>query len=376
MRPRQPTVPRRILVVKLAGLGDVLTATPALRALRWTFPEAHIAVLATPSTGVALRGLDSLDEVIPFDKLAFDRPADALRGLPRALDLGRELRAGRWDVLVLLHHLTTPFGIAKYAALALSSGAPVRVGLDNGRGRWFLTQGAPDNGFGWCHEADYSLSVVGQLGARHPGTPRLELVIGPEDERWAAARWGELSVPSAVLLVPGSGAFSLARRWAPQRFVAVGRALSEQPGRHLTPLVLGGVAADEQALARDVAQALGPAARMVPPAPTPQALGALLRRCQVVVANDSGPVHVATAVGTPVVAIFGPSNHRAWGPYPPGEPRNQVAREPVVCAPCIHRGHSFGTPAGCPARTCLAILEPETVLAAAHRALGRQTATA
>jgi ADP-heptose:LPS heptosyltransferase len=89
----------------------------------------------------------------------------------------------------------------------------------------------------------------------------------------------------------------------------------------------------------------------------------------VLVANDSGPVHLATSVGTPVVAIFGPTNARAWRPYPPDDPRHQVVREQLACSPCIWRGHDFGTPQGCPARTCLAILEPSSVVAAAERAL-------
>jgi ADP-heptose:LPS heptosyltransferase len=79
-------------------------------------------------------------------------------------------------------------------------------------------------------------------------------------------------------------------------------------------------------------------------------------------------------VDTPVVAVFGPSNDRAWGPYPAGDPRHQVVREQVACAPCIHRGHRFGTPQGCRARTCLAILEPSAVLSAAERALGAAVA--
>jgi len=82
----------------------------------------------------ALRGLDSCDEVMLFDKFAFDRPADALRSLPSAVRLAVDLRAGDWDTLVLLHHLTTPLGIAKYAALSLGSGAARRIGLDHGRG--------------------------------------------------------------------------------------------------------------------------------------------------------------------------------------------------------------------------------------------------
>lgn len=352
---------RRILVVKLATLGDVLIATPALRALRASLPGAHIGILTTPASGAALRGLDSVDEVLTFDKFAFDRPADAAKNVSDAMKLAGQLRGGRWDAVVLLHHLTTRFGIAKYAALALGSGAPMRVGLDNGRGRWFLTHSAVDRGFGHKHEVDYWLDVVALLGARHPSEPRLELCIAPDDDGWAERH----SVADAVLLGPGSGAYSTARRWAPERFVGVAQSLRM---RGLQPLVLGGLGDDEQRLAKQIATALD--APTVPPAPSPQALGALIRRCRLLVANDSGPVHIATAVGTPVVAIFGPSNDRAWGPYPTTDQRHQIAREVVACAPCIHRGHDFGTPQGCPARTCLAILEVPHVLAAAERALG------
>jgi heptosyltransferase-2 len=359
--------PRRILVVKLASLGDVLTATPALRALRTTFRDAHIGVLTTPASATALCGLDTFDQVLTFEKLAFDRASDAVRSLPGALALATELRAGDWDTLVRLHHLTTPFGVAKYAALSLGSGAQQRVGLDNGRGRWFLTDAAVDRGFGWRHEVDYWLDVVGVLGARHPSQPRLELCMAPDDHGWATARWRELQLREAILLMPGSGAFSRARRWPAERFAQVGKTLLDRHG--LAPVVLGGLDPDEQALADDVAARIGPIARIVPPAPSPQALGALLRRCRLVVANDGGVVHVATAVGTPVVAIFGPTNDRAWGPYPPADARNQVVREALACAPCIHRGHDYGTPQGCPARTCLAILDVAVVLAAAERAL-------
>jgi heptosyltransferase-2 len=221
-----------------------------------------------------------------------------------------------------------------------------------------LTEAAEDRGFGWRHEVDYALDVVGVVGAQHPDEPRLELAMDATDVR----------VPSGVLLVPGSGSFSRARRWAPERFAAVGRMLWERHG--LAPYVLSGTAPDEQRLAERIASDIGPHARLLAPASSPQKLGALVRERQLVIANDGGVVHVATAVGTPVVAIFGPSNDRAWGPYPSSDPKHQVVREQLACAPCIHRGHSFGTPQGCPARTCLALVEPDHVVFAAERALG------
>ena len=361
--------PRRLLAVRLATLGDVLIVTPALRALRASFPDAYIGALVTPGSAVVLRGLDSVDEIVTFDKFAFDRPRDAAGNVSHAVRLARQLRGGDWDTLVLLHHLTTAFGIAKYAALTLGSGARQRVGLDNGRGRWFLTRSAVDHGFGVKHEVDYWLDVAGVLDARHPDAPHLELHIAPQDEAWAAARWAELAPHSrdAVLIVPGSGAFSRARRWAPERFVEVARRLEAENG--LPPLILGGLGSDEQLLAQQIARQIGPGASIVPAAPSPQALAALIRRCGLVLGNDGGVLHIATTVGTPVVAIFGPSNDRAWGPYPPALTRHQVVRERLACTPCIHRGHDFGTPQGCPARTCLAVLEVPSVLAAARRAL-------
>lgn len=361
-------MPRRILVVKLADLGDLLTATPALRALRLTFPAARIDALVTPGSASLLRGSDAVDQLITFDKSAFDRPGRAPGALPAALALAGRLRAARYDALVLLHHLTTLYGTAKYAALALASGAPRRAGLDNGRG-WFLTHRVRDDGFGARHEVDYWLAVVGALGAAHP-RPRLEIVVPPAAEARAARRWAALGLEAepAAVVHPGSGGFSLARRWPAERYASLVRRLVTDLG--LRVAVLAGPAPGERALAERIVSAVdSPAALLLRDVPTPQELAAILRRAALFIGNDSGVMHLAAAVEIPVVAIFGPSNHRAWGPYPPGAPRNVVVREPLACSPCIHRGHAFGTPNGCPARTCLRLVEVEAVLQAAEQAL-------
>ena len=358
---------KRILVVKLADLGDLLTATPALRGLRNGHPTAHIAALVTPSSAAILRGSTAVDELIPFDKARFDRPVDAAGSLPAAVALVRRLRAGRWDAVALFHHLTTPFGIAKYALLCLGSGAPTRAGLDNGRG-WFLTRAARDDGFGARHEVDYWLSVATTLGGRNEH-PRLELTLADADRAWARGALGRLGSEGAgwAMIHPGSGAFSLARRWPAERFGAVADGLAEEHG--LRPIILHGPAPGEQEVAERVARAACRPVELLGPTPSPNALAALLERARLFVGNDSGIMHLAAAVETPVVAVFGPSNDRAWGPYPPQAPRHAVVREALACAPCIHRGHSFGTPQGCPARTCLDLIEPERVLAAARRVL-------
>jgi ADP-heptose:LPS heptosyltransferase len=358
----------RILVVKLADLGDVLTATPAMRALRLSHPSAHISALVTPKSAPLLEGTDLVDEVIAFDKAAFDRPFGAGGSLPTALALARRLRGQAWDALALFHHLTTTFGVAKYAALCLASGAQRVVGLDNGRG-WFLTERVTDEGFGAQHEADYWLAVAGLLDGWNP-EPVYEVPVTPADRAWAEQQVARIYPDGAGLLAihPGSGAFSLARRWPAERFAAVVRSLVSR--FDLRPLVIQGPGPDEGLLARTVAVGAGGAA-IVGPAPTLGALVALLEQVRLFVGNESGVLHLAVAAQAPIVAIFGPTNDRAWGPYPLDAPRHAVVREHLACVPCVHRGHTFGTPAGCAARTCIDLVEPSAVVAAAERVLSR-----
>lgn len=356
----------RILVVKLADLGDVLTATPAFRSLRLAHPSAHLAALISPKSASILEGTDLVDEIIPFEKATFDRPLGAGASLPLALRLARRLRAERWDALALLHHLTTPFGVAKYAALCLTSGARRIAGLDNGRGK-FLTERVVDEGFGARHETDYWLAVAELLGGHNP-SPRFELPVTVADRAWAAEQVRLLGTDGAPLLAihPGSGAFSLARRWPAERFAAVVRGLVRRHG--LRAFVVNGPGPDEDLLARTVAVGAGGAA-VVGPAPSIGALVALLEQVRLFVGNESGVMHLAVAACAPIVAIFGPTNDRAWGPYPLTAPRHAVVRETLACTPCVHRGHQFGTPAGCAARTCLDLVEPAAVIAAAERVL-------
>src|SRR5712691_5282213 len=156
-----------ILVVKMAGIGDLLLATPALRALRETYPQAHIDLLVTPDSAGLLDGWEVINRVIVLDKYLFDYPQQLLtnpRNLLRLKPLWHNLRDGHYDAVLLLHHLTLPFGRLKHQLLLRATGAKWRVGLDNGHG-WFLNVRARDNGFGAMHEAEYNLAVAQAAGA-------------------------------------------------------------------------------------------------------------------------------------------------------------------------------------------------------------------
>lgn len=334
----------RILVVKVADVGDVLTATPALRSLRRTFPNASIAALTSPQCAAILERTGFVDEVLAFDKWS---PA-----LPAALAL--DLRRRGFDAMLLLHHLTTRQGIAKYAALATAVGAPVRAGLDNGHG-WFLTHRAPDHGFGVRHEVEYCNDVVGLLGAP-PDTGQLAFPLTDKERAYA----GEVlpRVRPLVAVHPGSGSYSTARRWPVGRYAEVVERLVKEGA---SIVVVGGP--DEESLGRALGAGIDLTGRT-----TIVQLGAVLEGCDAFVGNDSGVMHIAAAVGTPVVALFGPSNHGAWGPWNPSG-RSTVIRAELPCLPCFYRGYDLGTPEGCPNRTCLDLVTVEQVVDAVMRSI-------
>lgn len=365
-RPSIPS-PRAILVVKLADIGDVITSTPALRALRQTFPQARLDILVTPHSAPALAGTGLVDDIIPFDKFQFDRPADALRpaSLRAAVRLAAKLRRRRYDAVVILHHLTLPFGRLKYAALAFAAGAPIRAGLDNGHG-WFLTHRVHDAGFGALHEVQYWLQVVGALGAR---TDDLSLAapIASEAEGWAEevlARWEAAGGrrPFAVIH-PGSGGYSLARRWPVERFAQLARELAR---RHDLGLVLVGTAGDNvEELAR---QCPDTALNLAGQTSLPQ-LAAVLRRAALFVGADSGVMHLAVAAGAPVIALFGPTNADAWGPWTAGRSRAIVLQAGLPCQPCAYVGYAIGRREGCPTMECMHAVQVEDVLRAVEAIL-------
>lgn len=383
----------RILVVKLADVGDLLMIGPALTALRAAHPNAQIDVLAPPKSSATLAGLPRVGGQLLFDKFPFDSAASLFRpNLWRdGLAFARKLRAAHYDAVAVMHHLTTGFGAVKFAVLTMASGAKVRAGLDNGRG-WFLTHRYPDAGFGALHEAAYWQQVATLLGADATPLP-LSFAPGDADEQTAAALLAPLAdfAGPIIAIHPGSGAYAPARRWPAGYFAQLARRLHEELNVRL--VIVGGpdvrewaakiienagLVGDERTLNLSEQTTLGE-------------LAAVLRRCDLYIGSDSGPLHIATASGVPVLGIYGPSNHLAWGPYVPGsvatefdalttmpgnwpEPvRHAVLRQSFACSPCLYREHAVGLRNGCPPRECLDTLTPDAAFAVAQRMLRKST---
>ncbi|PWT72308.1 MAG: hypothetical protein C5B60_09740 [Chloroflexi bacterium] len=375
--PRRPApidlgIRPRICVIKLATLGDLLLATPALHALRDRYPEATIDILTTPASAELLRDSQLVRRIYTLDKYAFDTPRQLLKELrPTFASSGliARLRKEGYDAALFLHHLTLARSRVKAWALLRAIAAHRSFGLDNGWGR-FLDVRVPDNGFGIRHEAEYALEIARAAGADvgHASHPLRAADLGWYDLDDRTSRPG--AGPPLVAVHPGSGSYSYARRWSAENYAELAAALHREYGARIL-LVRG---TEEQELEQKMRKTLfNPAWIESSVGETFHLLARRLSECALFVGNDSFPMHMAALVGIPTVGVFGPSNHQAWGPYRPDAPREVyvVRRSDLACSPCFYRGHSLGMPEGCPPRNCLTDLPVERVLWPARRLLDR-----
>ncbi|HSN76284.1 MAG TPA: glycosyltransferase family 9 protein, partial [Anaerolineae bacterium] len=347
----------RLLIVKLADIGDVLTATPALRALRQTFPSVRLDLLTTPAAAAAAAAPPSLVDRVWTAPRSLARSPGELPGLWRLL---AGLRRQRYNAVLYLHHLTLGVGVVKYRLLAAATGAPLLLGLDNGKGGW-LSHSAPDQGFGAVHEVEYWLQVVALLGAQ-TSSQALHPSYSDADARAVEPLLAERRPQPLVAIHPGSGGYAPARRWEPAKWAGVADELVRRYGAQI---VLVGTLADGAAAVQ--AAMSTPALNLAGRTTLPQ-LAAVLAQCDLFLGADSGVMHVAASVAVPLVALFGPSNHLAWGPWAAEAPA-AVVRLGLRCSPCSYVDHSVGARDGCWHRSCMADLQPERVLAAVE-ALG------
>ena len=312
-----------ILILKPCCLGDVLLATPVVAALRRAFPQARIDFAVGPWARPMVAGnphLDGLLDTGPVGSGPFSW-RDYLR-------LVKRIRAGRYEVCFVLDR--SPL----LTLLPYLAGVPHRVGLDSA-GRGFpLTVPVPVKP---KHEAELYLDTVRALGLAVE-RPRLEFYPAEEDRRRAEELLCGCQAPDSarplVVIHPGGGAnpgMSLpAKRWPPERFSA----LAERFGAEGAQVLLVGGPEEEKIAAR-----IKSAMRHAPTDLTGRLswgqLGALLERAALFIGHDTGAMHLAVASGTPVVALFGPSDPRLYGPY--GE-KSAFLWHAVGCNPCFWQG--------------------------------------
>ena len=332
-----------VLVVRLSALGDVLFALPAVQALVASGLAGRLAWVVEPGAAALLEGLDGLDEIIRFprrDHLAV--PGHLLRLRRRRDDLVLDLQ-GNLKSRMHLMALRAPRKLGFDAPLA-------REGAEKGLTERFLPPGYVK------HRVAANVALVESLGVEVPRPiprPVLRLGAGPGASADATdAAGGDVGGRDGgrprVVLHPGTSTFGQLKRWAPERFAALGDALAREHGAEL--LVTGGPG--EEQLVAAVRGALH-APSSAPATGGLDGLARLLRGADLVVAADSLPLHLANALGTPVVGLYGPKDPRVTGPF---FDRARVVRADVQCSPCTLRR--------CRDRVCMEQLAVETARAA------------
>ncbi len=313
-------IPKRILVIRLDRLGDVILSTPVLDALRRKFPHAFIAMMVRPACRDVVEGNPHLNEVIVYEKESAHR---TIRGTIR---FAWALRRDAFDTALVLHPSNRSHWIPWLA------GIPRRIGYDR-KSAWLLTHRLPHRKQeGEQHEARYALDMLQIFGVT-PEVPQPFVPIHPEAAKRIDALFGQRAIRSTERLVAiHPSASCVSKRWMPERFAEVADRLIAEHG--IRVCVIGDEAAGTHAQAM-VGAMRRPALNLVGQVSVSE-LAALLTRCELLISNDSGPVHVAAAVGTPVVDIFGRNQRglspQRWGPLGEG---HVVLHKEVGCVTCL-----------------------------------------
>ncbi|MFO0773127.1 MAG: lipopolysaccharide heptosyltransferase II [Nitrospiraceae bacterium] len=337
MRIDQTSV-KRILVRMPNWLGDAVMAEPALAAIARTFPQASITILAKPAVAELLVGHPAVHEQRIY------RSADRHAGLLGKWRLSRDLSAGRFDLAILFQN-------AFEAALLTWLGrVPQRIGYATDGRQWLLSNAVavpkPPP-----HQVRYYLAILqgagllpattetGAFDLVDPAdsTRRPRLYLRDDERQQIRARLRTEAVRDDEFLLgvnPGS-TYGGAKRWLPDRFAATAKEILARvraTGRPARAVILG--ARGEEALGADITQAIGPGTLCWSGRTSIRELMAISSVCGLYVTNDTGPMHLAAALGVPLVGVFGPTDSRTTSPFTDAQ---AIVREPVDCAPCLLR---------------------------------------
>ena len=319
-------LPRNILVRAPNWIGDAVMCEPAIRGLRSLFPEAEITMLAKRAVAELFSAAPELSRVVVYD----DKGPHA--GLSGKWSLAGTLRRHGFDLAVLFQNAF------EAAFLAWLAGIPRRYGYATDGRVFFLTTpvAVPSRSRG-VHQVEYYWNLLKPLGLSG-GALSPTLCVTADEGRQLDARLAgaEVGLSDIVIGINPGSTYGSAKRWLPERFAEVAQRLAERIGQdenaQVVVVILG--ARGEESLGTDIAARINGRSVVLSGATTIRELMAVVKRCRLLITNDTGPMHIAAACGVPVVAVFGPTDSHTTAPY--GQERS-IVREAVDCAPCLLR---------------------------------------
>jgi len=335
-----------VLVRGVNWVGDAVMTLPALRAIRKAMPGRKISLLVRPSVAPLFEKDPNIDEIITYGA--------EYRGILGRLRLARLLRKKGFGIAILLQNAFDA------AVIALLARIPERVGYGrDGRG-FLLTRPVRFKGQDRrMHHIDYYLEMLRQAGIEAvPSTPWVYLSL---QERLKARETLKGLRRPLVGIAPGA-TYGSSKRWPPERFARVSEKVIRELGGGI--VVFGSEA--EAGAGAEILSAIpsGGAVSMAGKTGL-RLLASLIAECDILLTNDSGPMHIAYAVGTPLVAIFGSTEPALTGPPPAG---GEVVRKPLPCSPCFERECGEG------ALKCMEAVGPDEVFDAVKRRIPKERA--
>ncbi|HLJ40197.1 MAG TPA: lipopolysaccharide heptosyltransferase II [Candidatus Acidoferrales bacterium] len=312
----------KLLIRATNWVGDAVMCIPALEAIRAHWPEADISILARPWVADLYRGQPFANQIIPLDASARS---------PFAMEnIARELRREHFDSALLLQNAFSAAWLARRARI------PERIGYARDARRFLLTRAVrvPRAGEIPTHESYYYLELLRRIGwlDKLPAVSEIRLQLAPDASEAAESRLQKAGVHSASLriaLAPGA-AYGAAKCWLPERFAAVADSLVDE---FKADVILFGTSSEVEVSRQIAARMRHQPMSLVGRTPIEE-LPALFSRCHLFIGNDSGAMHVAAAVGVPVVGVFGSTDPHGTAPV---TPRRTLVQRKVACSPCFLR---------------------------------------
>jgi len=336
---------KRILVINVNWIGDVLFSTPLIRTLREAYPESYLACLLHPRTREMLESNPRLDEIIIYDE------DNRHRGLIGKIRLIAFLRKKRFDTAFILHRSFTK------ALIAALAGIKERVGYPTKKRSFLLTKPVEES-IEEIHKVEYFLNLAKAVGI-YPKDVSYEFFIENFDKKFVKELLGANGVaPGDLLVVLCPGGNWDPKRWPKENFAKLADMLA---GKLNAKIVIAGAKKDI-GLGEDIKKMMNSWPIITCGKTTLKQLGALLERANLVIANDTGPMHMAVAMKTKAIALFGPTSPRITGPYGTGDYR-VIFKTEDCGVPC----YDFT----CRDNKCMAAIKVDDVFAAAGEMLGK-----